>query len=77
MPDGESINWTGEISLHTFRSSGNFTLDSFDLAERQLQIGKLALKSGDVNDAVDQEGKLKFMCLYWDLVKDHGYSSAA
>ena len=131
--DGESINWAGEISLHPFRSTGNFTLDNirvaslwefirdsvaidsptgilhfntnyeldlsgsspqltldgvatrltglslrlsgakvpfftskqvvlsatrFDLATRQLQIGKLSLNGGGVNVAADQEGNL-------------------
>ena len=31
-PDGESINWTGEISLHPFRSTGNLTLDNIKVA---------------------------------------------
>ena len=31
-PDGESINWTGEISLHPFRSTGNLTLDNIRVA---------------------------------------------
>ena len=31
-PDGESINWTGEISLHPLRSTGNFTLDNIRVA---------------------------------------------
>ncbi|MGA9479679.1 MAG: DUF748 domain-containing protein, partial [Desulfobacterales bacterium] len=132
-PDGESIKWTGEISLYPFRSTGNFTLDNirvaslwefirdsvaidppsgtlhlntnyeidlsgpspkvtlgdvmtrldelslrfsgaegpfftskqvvlsatrFDLSTRQLEIGKLSLKGGDVNVDVDPEGNL-------------------
>ena len=132
-PDGESINWAGEISLHPFRSTGNLTLDNikvaslwefirdsvaidaptgtlhfntnyelglsgsspqlkldgvatrltglslrlsgdkgpfftstqvilsatrFDLATRQLEIGRLSLTGGDVNVDVDQEGNL-------------------
>ncbi|MGD9242940.1 MAG: DUF748 domain-containing protein [Desulfobacterales bacterium] len=31
-PDGESINWAGEISLHPFRSTGNLVLDNFRAA---------------------------------------------
>ena len=132
-PDGESINWTGEIFLHPFRSTGNVSLDNikvatlwefvrdnlaidrpsgalhfdtnytidlsgsspkfaledaatrlagmslkltgaedsfftakrlelsatrFDLAARQLEVGKLSLNGGDVKVAVDREGTL-------------------
>ncbi|MGB5615894.1 MAG: DUF748 domain-containing protein, partial [Desulfobacterales bacterium] len=31
-PDGESINWAGEISLHPFRSTGNLVLDNIRAA---------------------------------------------
>jgi uncharacterized protein involved in outer membrane biogenesis len=31
-PDGESISWAGEISLHPFRSTGNLTLDNIKVA---------------------------------------------
>lgn len=31
-PDGESINWAGEISLHPFRSTGNLVLDNIKAA---------------------------------------------
>ena len=144
-PDGESINWTGEIFLHPFRSTGHITLDNikvaslwefvrdslaidrpsgalhfntnytvdlsgsspklaledaatrlagmslkltgaetafftarqlelnatrFDLAARQLEIGKLSLTGGGVNVAVDQEGNLNLQRIVRQTVGD-------